>query len=75
MIIRAITNKDKKLLDKMWEFDTEEVLYGWINSLNTKKRARVLTLKVLVEWAIIDEQVSNMDCFPDVHLLLDPIFT
>lgn len=70
MKIYGVNKKQKKLLDRIWEFDDEIKLYEWINTLNKKKRLEVNSLKELIILSVIDERVDNMNEFPIIDELL-----
>lgn len=48
--IEGLSPVDVKLMDIMWQLDTEEELYGWLDQqpLDAQKRARVLIELILM---------------------------
>jgi hypothetical protein len=70
MKIYGVNKKQKKLLDRIWEFDDEIELYEWTNTLNKKKRLEVNSLKELIILSAIDERVDAMIEFPIIDELL-----
>lgn len=69
--IYDVSLKQQKLLDKIWSFDTEDELFLWIKTLNTKKQRRVRLLKEMIELAAIDEFVSTMEEYPHAQVIID----
>lgn len=70
MKIYGVNKKQKKLLDRIWEFNSEIELYEWTNTLNKKKRREVNLLKELIILSSIDEKVDTMKKFPIIDELL-----
>lgn len=71
--ISGVSDKQIKLLDQIWQFDTEDELFVWIKTLNKNKQKKVLLLKEMIELAAIDEYVSMMEDFPHADFIVDSI--
>lgn len=73
--IYDVSLKQQKLLDKIWSFNTEDELIGWMKTLNKKKFKRVCVLKEMIELAAIDEFVSTMEDYPHAQIIIDNIIS
>jgi len=60
--IPGLTPQDVKLLDYMWNLDTDEELHRWINKQTPDVKNRCLTLIRLALMASVeDEEDASMD--------------
>ena len=60
--IPGLTPQDVKLLDYMWNLDTEEELYSWINKQSPGVKTRCLTLvRLAVMASMEDEEDTSTD--------------
>lgn len=73
--IYGVSLKQQRMLDKIWSFDTEEELMGWMKSLNKKKLKKVCILKEIIELAAIDEYVLTMEDYPHAQDIIDNIIS
>lgn len=63
--IDGLTQHQRELLDMMWEKDTQEELYTWMDTLSDSSFREVNVLIDMVQLALIDSEIT---CTSDLSL-------
>jgi hypothetical protein len=59
MTLYGITEDQRKLLDTMWNIETEEELASWIRSLPALLVKEVMVLREMLILSMIDEELEE----------------
>lgn len=73
MRIEGLTWEQCELLDQMWGFETIEQLKDFINKQNPTVQREIMTLREMLLLSGIDEEVEDMDEYPDAVQMLRSI--
>ncbi len=68
--IHGITSRQKTILDKMWQYNTTEELWDWMDTLHPDDEMEVDVLLELVQLTQIDNTVT---CTTDLSMARDMI--
>jgi len=64
--ITGITKRQKRMLNIMWDLDTEEDYFEWYNSLDAELQAEADLLQHMVILASMEEDLGDMTEAKDV---------
>lgn len=73
-MIHDLTDKQVKMLDKMWSIDSTEELNEWRNTLSIEDRNMSITLMDMIIVDHIDNLIEDDETFHDVYSLINDIF-
>lgn len=71
--IDGMSSRQIKLLDELWACDTVEEMQRFLESKNAEELQEIATLREMLVLAHIDEEVSQMEEFPEVLDILGRI--
>lgn len=72
--IDGLNEKQIKMLDMIWSFQSLDELYGWQSTLPFREQIECEALIELIMLAMLDETVENDKEFPQTQSLLREIF-
>jgi hypothetical protein len=57
--IQGLTDKQKLMLNVMWNIDSRKQLYYWLDSLNIKDRQEATSLLILLKQELLEELIDD----------------
>ena len=73
MRIEGLTWEQCELLDQMWGFETIDELKDFINNQTPAVQREIMTLREMLLLSGIDDEVEEMDEFPEAAQMLKSI--
>lgn len=71
--IDGMTSAQVKLLDNMWELDTEQEFKMWYYTLNEPQQREVSVLQELLTMEFLDKEVDKMSHYPHAEQMLSSV--
>ena len=72
--IEGLNKKQVAMLDKLWSIDTTEGIKEYRNTLCSEDQHMVDTLMEIIVLEMIDEEIVDVDTFPEVEKILKNLF-
>lgn len=72
--IEGLNKKQVAMLDKLWSIDTMEGIKEYRNTLCSEDQHMVDTLMEIIVLEMIDEEIADVDTFPEVEKILKNLY-
>lgn len=72
--IEGLNKKQVAMLDKLWSIDTMEGIKEYRNTLCSEEQHMVDTLMEIIVLEMIDEEIADVDTFPEVEKILKNLY-
>ena len=73
MRIDGLTSQQVQILDELWACDSVEEMQIYLESKTTKEIEEVITLREMIVLSHVDEDVEDMDEYPEAEQMLASI--